>query len=119
MPREDDLPVERGWGVFRQEPWHLAGVFKNFIEAHRTAMQLASDYQVRLGSHALGSDQFQVFEDSNQHPTAAERQWFAGTFSNGASFRILLRGELGAAELDQLIQSLSAERTKSRSSRPG
>ena len=75
-------------------------------------MQLSPDYQVRMGTHIPGENQFKVFEDEYSQQAIEEREWFSGSLLNGASVRVLLRGTMRTAELDQLIQMLSAERSK-------
>ena len=58
--------TERGWGVFREKPWHLAGVFRLFQEARAKARELGPDYQVKLGQYHTGSDDF-VFSTQREH----------------------------------------------------
>ncbi|WP_175511169.1 serine protease [Collimonas sp. OK307] len=47
-----------GYGVLRQKPRHLAGVFKTEIEAARFAISTGDGHQVIFGSHRIGSDDF-------------------------------------------------------------
>lgn len=47
-----------GYGVLRLSPWHLAGVFPTELEATKFATLIGNDYQVILGSHQIGSDEF-------------------------------------------------------------
>jgi hypothetical protein len=59
----DDMPIpgemlKRGWGVFRQRPWHLAGVFTSSVEAESLAQSLGPDYVIKYGDHAPGSSDF-------------------------------------------------------------
>ena len=47
-----------GWGVVRNAPWHLAGVYATKDVAEKKAELLGKDYVARYGSHHLGSDDF-------------------------------------------------------------
>jgi serine protease Do len=48
----------RGWGVVRSSPWHLSGVFPDQAQADEHRKKLGPDYEVRAGSHRIGSDDF-------------------------------------------------------------
>ncbi len=48
----------RGWGVMRSAPWHLAGVFPTHEQAVDFRSNAAVGYEVRKGTHRLGSDDF-------------------------------------------------------------
>lgn len=47
-----------GFGVYRTDPWHLAGVFSSQQDAEDLRTQLPPGYSVRWGSHRLGVDDF-------------------------------------------------------------
>lgn len=47
-----------GWGVVRSSPHHLVGVYDTKGAAEIKAAELGSEYQVKYGSHRLGSDDF-------------------------------------------------------------
>ncbi len=47
-----------GYGVLRQHPWHLVGVFRTEDEARRFAASVGVGYQVVYGSHVIGTDNF-------------------------------------------------------------
>ena len=47
-----------GWGVMRDKPWHLAGVFEWSSEAEKMALRMGSDYKVRFGEKPCDSDLF-------------------------------------------------------------
>jgi hypothetical protein len=47
-----------GWGVFRRENWHLAGVHAKKEAAEAQAGSLGGDYEFAYGSHREGSDDF-------------------------------------------------------------
>jgi hypothetical protein len=51
-----------GYGVFRTNPWHLAGVFCTRRQAEAKASQLGSDYQVRWGENRDAIQDFVVTE---------------------------------------------------------
>lgn len=55
MAGEDDR-VQPGWGVFRQAPYDLAGVFDSREEAEAKAREVGGDYLVRYGEVREGSD---------------------------------------------------------------
>jgi serine protease Do len=48
----------RGWGVLRRTPWHLSGVFSDRAQAEKHLETLEPGYEVWLGSHRIGSDDF-------------------------------------------------------------
>lgn len=48
----------KGWGVLRPGPWHLAGVFPDKAQAEAHRATLGPAYEVRYGSHRIGSDDF-------------------------------------------------------------
>ncbi|WP_312284510.1 hypothetical protein [Yokenella regensburgei] len=48
----------KGWGVVRNAPWHLVGVYATKEVAETKAEMLGEDYESRYGSHRLGSDDF-------------------------------------------------------------
>jgi hypothetical protein len=50
----------RGFGVLRDSPWHLAGVFRTKAKAEALQDQLGKDYEVAFGSNRKGSDDFIV-----------------------------------------------------------
>lgn len=47
-----------GWGVVRLKPWHLAGVFRESIEAKKLAALLGPAYVVKYGERAAASGEF-------------------------------------------------------------
>ncbi|WP_037033013.1 hypothetical protein [Rahnella sp. WP5] len=47
-----------GWGVVRNAPWHLAGVYATKDVAETKAELLGEDYRAHYGSHHLGTDDF-------------------------------------------------------------
>ncbi|HDL7801233.1 TPA: hypothetical protein PXP53_004274 [Yersinia enterocolitica] len=47
-----------GWGVVRNNPWHLAGVYTAKESAEAEASKLGNQYEIHYGSHRLGSDDF-------------------------------------------------------------
>jgi hypothetical protein len=47
-----------GWGVYRTEPWHLAGLFPDEESARLKAQELGSAYSVGYGSNRDESDDF-------------------------------------------------------------
>ncbi|SPZ52601.1 Uncharacterised protein [Serratia quinivorans] len=47
-----------GWGVVRNDPWSLAGVFSNKKDAETKAIDVGDGHEVKYGSHRLGSDDF-------------------------------------------------------------
>jgi hypothetical protein len=59
-------PVNIGWlkgfGVFRMEPWHFAGLFHTRQEAEQTRDEFGPGYEVAYGSHRRDSDDFVVDE---------------------------------------------------------
>jgi len=54
----DNPGCRLGFGVYRTDPWHLAGVFKSQDGADHLRAQLPPEYQVGWGSHRLGGDEF-------------------------------------------------------------
>jgi serine protease Do len=48
----------RGFGVIKNAPWHLAGMFTDKEQAEALAAQLGLDYEVRFGSSRYGTDDF-------------------------------------------------------------
>ncbi|MBI3439437.1 MAG: hypothetical protein HY054_12455 [Proteobacteria bacterium] len=50
--------LKKGWGVVRQQPWHLAGVFASSADAEALARQMGEGYAVKYGDHAIGSPEF-------------------------------------------------------------
>lgn len=47
-----------GWGVLRGSRWHLAGLFPDQKQAEAFRSELGAGYEVRFGSHRIGSDDF-------------------------------------------------------------
>lgn len=64
MPIPGD-ELKAGWGVLRQKPWHLAGIFSSSIDAENLAKMLGSTYAVTYGEHVHGSPDFTVKSDQN------------------------------------------------------
>lgn len=50
----------RGFGVIRNRPWHLAGMFPEKDQAAALAAQIGSDYEVLFGSWWYGTDDFMI-----------------------------------------------------------
>lgn len=57
-PDNDNDGWVKGWGVVRNAPWHLAGVYATKDVAEAKAGMLGDGYEARYGSHRLGSDDF-------------------------------------------------------------
>jgi len=57
-PDLDNNGWVKGWGVVRNSPWHLAGVYGSKDVAETKAHMLGESYEARYGSHRLGSDDF-------------------------------------------------------------
>lgn len=60
-----DLPADpdasgwvKGWAVFRNEPWLLAAVLASKADAKDEAAKLPESFEIKYGSHRLGSDDF-------------------------------------------------------------
>ncbi|CAI0838053.1 Uncharacterised protein [Serratia proteamaculans] len=47
-----------GWGVVKNAPWSLSGVYATKEEANAKALVAGDGYEVKYGSHRLGSDDF-------------------------------------------------------------
>ena len=56
----------RGYGIFRMEPWHLAGVYKTKKEAEQKRDQSWPGYEVKFGSHRPETDDFVVSAMENR-----------------------------------------------------
>ncbi len=54
----DNLGWIVGWGVIRNNPWDLAGMFPTKEEAEAEKARLGGAYEVRHGSRQLGSNNF-------------------------------------------------------------
>ncbi|TWI52499.1 hypothetical protein IQ22_03269 [Pseudomonas duriflava] len=52
----------KGWGVFRNSPWHFVAMFNSESVADSEAIRLGGDYIVSWGAHKLGTNQFIVTE---------------------------------------------------------
>jgi hypothetical protein len=50
--------LKEGWGVLREKPWHLAGVFASSTEAETLQQKLGPSYVVKYGEHVAGSPDF-------------------------------------------------------------
>lgn len=48
----------KGWGVYRMEPWHFAGLFSSAEEAEAIRLEKGAAYKASFGSHRQGSDDF-------------------------------------------------------------
>ena len=48
----------KGWGVFKNVPWHFADLFISREEAEAFRGTLGADYQVANVSHHIGSNDF-------------------------------------------------------------
>lgn len=55
-------PDNQGWvlgqAVVRDKPWHLVGIYATEDGAKSKRSELNGEYEVRYGSHRLGSDDF-------------------------------------------------------------
>jgi hypothetical protein len=60
--------TRKGWGVVRQAPWHLAGVFSTKVEADQERTKLGKDYMIRFGENQVGTDNF--VSSSSEDPDA-------------------------------------------------
>jgi hypothetical protein len=59
LPPDPDNPGSvMGWGVVRNDPWHLYAVCRTKDEANQALREVGSEYQVIYGSHELGYDSF-------------------------------------------------------------
>lgn len=47
-----------GWGVYRNAPWNLQGVYETKDDARLQAESAGEDYVVAFGSHRIGTDDF-------------------------------------------------------------
>lgn len=57
--------LKAGWGVLRQAPWHLAGVFSSSADAEKLARAMGAGYVVKYGDHAIGSQNFSFASGSD------------------------------------------------------
>lgn len=57
MPIPGEM-LKRGWGVLREKPWHLAGIFSSSGDAEQLAESLGAEYAVKYGEHPVGSSEF-------------------------------------------------------------
>ncbi len=53
----------KGWGVFKDAPWHFVGKYADRAQAEAKAHEMGSEYQVRLGENQEGTDNF-IFSES-------------------------------------------------------
>lgn len=51
-------PTITGWGVVRETPWHLVGIFETEEEALVALAECGDDYEVGYGEGRAGSDDF-------------------------------------------------------------
>jgi hypothetical protein len=68
MPIPGEM-LKQGWGVLRQRPWHLAGIFTSSADAEALAQNLGPLYEVLYGEHDAGSS---TFTTTATEPTAFE-----------------------------------------------
>jgi hypothetical protein len=61
MPHQQDMTL-RGWGVFRDRPWHLAGVYYTEAQATAKASQLGDEYKIAYGENRDSTDDFRSLE---------------------------------------------------------
>ena len=62
FPLDDvNLGWIKGWGVIRENPWDLAGMFPTKAEADAEQVKRGSAYSVGYGARQLGSNNF-VFD---------------------------------------------------------
>jgi hypothetical protein len=57
--------TREGWGVFRIEPWHFAGLFETREAAEAKAREMGTDYLAKYGEHQAGTDNFVWSSDEN------------------------------------------------------
>lgn len=57
-PDLDNIGWVMGWGVVRNAPWHLVGVYATKDVAETKAASIGEGYEANYGSHRLGSDDF-------------------------------------------------------------
>lgn len=63
LPKDpDNAGSVLGWGVVRNSPWSLHGVFSSKNEAESQATTAGDGYVAGYGSHKLGTDDF-IFSD--------------------------------------------------------
>ncbi len=55
-----------GWGVFRMNPWHFAGLYSTHDEAEAEKHRLGNAYEFAHGTHIRGTDEF--VQDAGQQP---------------------------------------------------
>ena len=60
----NDQDWGKGWGVYRNTPWHLACVYNSEAVAVSEAVRLGQGYAVSWGAHKLGTNQFIITEKS-------------------------------------------------------
>jgi len=65
-PDDDNSLCVKGWGVFRNKPWHFDGLFPTETEAQARCNELDGSYTVKFGSHRLGTDDFILAQPGNQ-----------------------------------------------------
>lgn len=59
LPKDpDNAGWVLGWGVVKNAPWSLHGVFSSKDEAQTEAKKAGDGYVVRYGSHKSGTDDF-------------------------------------------------------------
>lgn len=59
LPRDPDNPGNvLGWGVVRNSPWSLLGVYSSREKAQAELSLSGEGHEVRYGSHAVGTDDF-------------------------------------------------------------
>ncbi|MFE2005674.1 hypothetical protein ACFW6U_09805 [Pseudomonas guariconensis] len=57
-PDADNPGWVLGWGVVRESPWNLHGIFASKDEAEVAAQQVGNNHIARFGSHRPGTDDF-------------------------------------------------------------
>lgn len=57
-PDLENVGWVKGWGVYRNSPWHFVGLYQTEAEAKQVKIDKGGDYQAVFGSHRLGSDDF-------------------------------------------------------------
>jgi hypothetical protein len=57
MPFANGVTIA-GYGVVRNAPWHVAGIYGTEAEANFKAAELGLDYQVHYGENREGTDDF-------------------------------------------------------------
>lgn len=55
FPNKDNIV---GWGVYRDVPWHFAGIFQHKRQADERAAEMGDGCKVASGRQPIGTDDF-------------------------------------------------------------